>query len=176
MILKNPFSDYGGIVSQNKFVGRKTEIKQIHKRVLGETFGNLAIMGLPRIGKSSLAWNSIIVNKNELIKNNILPIWIPLGELSNLNELFDEVLTNTCEIVNKNEIAVLEELKEIAGELNGQILSNCPHKDINCIIGQLKGFYYNLNYNNLLTTINKHICIYRSIRTAMPELYRTLLQ
>jgi hypothetical protein len=113
MILKNPFSDYGGIVSQNKFVGRKTEIKQIHKRVLGETFGNLAIMGLPRIGKSSLAWNSIIVNKNELIKNNILPIWIPLGELSNLNELFDEVLTNTCEIVNKNEIAVLEELKEI---------------------------------------------------------------
>lgn len=44
-----------------------------------------------------------------------------------------------------------------AGELNEQILSNCPHKDINCIIGQLKGFYYNLNDNNLLTTINKHI-------------------
>ncbi len=62
------------------------------------------------------------------------------------------------ETYNINNIdALLEELKEIAGELNGQILSNCPHKDINCIIGQLKGFYYNLNYNNLLTTINKHI-------------------
>lgn len=62
------------------------------------------------------------------------------------------------ETYNINNIdALLEELKEIAGELNGQILSNCPHKDINCIIGQLKGFYYNLNDNNLLTTINKHI-------------------
>ena len=53
--------------------------------------------------------------------------------------------------------ALLEELGGIAEELSGQILSNCPHKDINCIIGQLKGFYYNLNDNNLLTTINKHI-------------------
>lgn len=67
------------------------------------------------------------------------------------------------ETYNINNIdALLEELKEIAGELNEQILSNCPHKDINCIIGQLKGFYYNLNDNNLndnnlLTTINKHI-------------------
>ena len=77
------------------------------------------------------------------------------------------------ETYNINNIdALLEELKEIAGELNEQILSNCSHKDINCIIGQLKGFYYNLNDNNLndnnlndnnlndnnlLTTINKHI-------------------
>ena len=54
------------------------------------------------------------------------------------------------ETYNINNIdALLEELKEIAGELNEQILSNCPHKDINCIIGQLKGFYYNLNDNNL---------------------------
>jgi hypothetical protein len=67
------------------------------------------------------------------------------------------------ETYNINNIdALLEELKEIAGELNEQILSNCPHKDINCIIGQLKGFYYNLNDNNLndnnlLAAINKHI-------------------
>ena len=75
------------------------------------------------------------------------------------------------ETYNINNIdALLEELKEIAGELNEQILSNCPHKDINCIIGQLKGFYYNLNDNNLndnnlLTTINKHISPKRHIKT-----------
>lgn len=59
MVLKNPFSDYGGIIPTERFIGRKAEIKQIQKRILGESFGNLAIMGLPRIGKSSLAWNSI---------------------------------------------------------------------------------------------------------------------
>ena len=66
------------------------------------------------------------------------------------------------ETYNINNIdALLEELKEIAGELNEQILSNCPTRDINCIIGQLKDFYISLNSNeikqNLLAAINNHI-------------------
>jgi hypothetical protein len=72
---------------------------------------------------------------------------------SQIHERFHSLLENQMNEYNwliNNIDALLEELKEIAGELNGQILSNCPHKDINCIIGQLKGFYYNLNYNNLL--------------------------
>lgn len=102
MILKNPFSDYGGIITGDRFIGRKYELTQIHKRLLGETFGNLAIMGLPRIGKSSLAWNSILGNKETLIKKKILPIWIPLGEFLNLNELLDEALSITSEIIDWN--------------------------------------------------------------------------
>jgi len=99
MTLKNPFSDYGGIITGDRFVGRKSELNQIQKRLLGETFGNLAIMGLPRIGKSSLAWNSIIENKDTLITKKIIPIWIPLGEFSNLIEFLDEVLSMVCEII-----------------------------------------------------------------------------
>lgn len=113
MVLKNPFSDYGGIIPTERFIGRKAEIKQIQKRILGESFGNLAIMGLPRIGKSSLAWNSIFEKKEDLIKNKIFPIWIPLGEFSNIYDLFDEVLNNTCEIVYSNQIADLGQLSEI---------------------------------------------------------------
>jgi hypothetical protein len=51
MILKNPFSDYGGIVTESRFVGRKDEIQAIKNRLLGVSYGNLAIIGLPRIGK-----------------------------------------------------------------------------------------------------------------------------
>ena len=57
--------------------------------------------------------------------------------------------------------ALLEELKELVGELDGKILERCPDKDINCIIGQLKDFYISLNSNeikqNLLAAINNHI-------------------
>ena len=57
--------------------------------------------------------------------------------------------------------ALLEELGGIAEELSGQIPSNCPTRDINCIIGQLKDFYISLNSNeikqNLLAAINNHI-------------------
>ena len=103
MILKNPFSDYGGVITGDRFVGRKSELNQIQKRILGETFGNLAIMGLPRIGKSSLAWNSIIANKEILIKKKILPIWLPLGEFSSLIEFLDEVLSIVCDIIKTSD-------------------------------------------------------------------------
>ncbi len=114
MILKNPFSDYGGIITADRFVGRKSELVQIQRRLLGEVFGNLAIIGLPRIGKSSLAWNCILGNKEALISKKILPIWIPLGEFSNLIELFDEILSSVCELVkvSDNELfAVLNTIK-----------------------------------------------------------------
>jgi AAA+ ATPase superfamily predicted ATPase len=103
MILKNPFSDYGGIVTGDRFVGRKPELNQIQKRLFGESFGNLAIIGLPRIGKSSLAWNSIIENKGSLLDRKVLPIWIPLGEFLSLIEFLDEVLSIVCELIQKAE-------------------------------------------------------------------------
>jgi hypothetical protein len=56
----NPFADNAGIVTGSRFVGRQSEINEIHTRVLGELYGNLAIVGLPRIGKSSLVWNALI--------------------------------------------------------------------------------------------------------------------
>jgi hypothetical protein len=56
---QNPFSDYGQIVKGSRFAGRKEEVQKIHNRVLGEAYGNIAIMGMPRIGKSSLVWNAL---------------------------------------------------------------------------------------------------------------------
>lgn len=98
MTLKNPFSDHGGIVTEGRFVGRQNEINLIRNRLLGETFGNIAIMGLPRIGKSSLAWNAILSIKEELVSKSIIPIWISFGEFSSLNEVFEEVFLELSEI------------------------------------------------------------------------------
>jgi len=106
MMLKNPFGDYGGVVSGERFIGRNNEIDIIQNRLLGCNYGNIAIMGLPRIGKSSLAWNSIMTEKDELIKKKILPIWISFGEYSSLNDVFEEVILELVEMfVNSPELA-----------------------------------------------------------------------
>lgn len=107
MKLRNPFGDYGGVVTGERFIGRNNEIQIIQNRLLGRNYGNIAIMGLPRIGKSSLAWNSVMVLKDELIKIKILPVWISFGEYSSLYEVFQEVgleilemLTDSTETVS----------------------------------------------------------------------------
>ena len=42
---ENPFADFGGIVEGERFVGRSNAINAIHSRVLGTSYGNIAIMG-----------------------------------------------------------------------------------------------------------------------------------
>ncbi len=92
MKINNPFADYGGIVDNDRFVGRLDEISIIRNRLIGPTFGNIAIMGLPRIGKSSLAWKAIVSIREELIQQKTIPIWIPFGTYANLNDAFEDIL------------------------------------------------------------------------------------
>lgn len=89
----NPFVDYGGIVYGNRFIGRKTSLRKIEERVLGSAYGNLAIMGLPRIGKSSLAWHAIMNRKNELISQKIIPIFFDVGSCKSNVEFFSKMFS-----------------------------------------------------------------------------------
>lgn len=64
----NPFSSVGGIVEGNSFVGRQNEIRDIYERLLGQEFGNVAIVGIPKIGKSSLMQEALS-SKSEILWN-----------------------------------------------------------------------------------------------------------
>lgn len=86
--IANPFADHAGIVTGERFVGRQPEINEIHTRVLGELYGNLAIVGLPRIGKSSLVWNALIPLRENLLKKKHILAHINIGEESNAIDFF----------------------------------------------------------------------------------------
>ena len=52
---ENPFADYGGIVRNERFIGRSDSLRIVENRVIRpKEPGNLAIIGDYRIGKSSL--------------------------------------------------------------------------------------------------------------------------
>lgn len=87
--LINPFADYGKIIHGNRFIGRISEICTIKQRVLGrEQYGNLAIMGLPRIGKTSLAWQAIMEKKDELLSMSTIPIFVPVGNCKSSKDFY----------------------------------------------------------------------------------------
>lgn len=90
--LNNPFADYGGIVKGERFIGRKESIDQIANRVLGREYGNLSIVGLPRVGKSSLAWHAIMDKRDELIKSNTIPIFFGVGSCKSSTEFFKKMV------------------------------------------------------------------------------------
>ena len=108
MNFENPFSDYGKIVRGERFIGRRQIISVVESRIIQPINpGNLAIVGVHRIGKSSLAYKAIIEQKTKLIDKGILPIWIGLSSYDQSLEFFHS-LVDEC----VNEMADLGWLTE----------------------------------------------------------------
>ena len=111
---QNPFSDYGTIVKGNRFVGRKKEIEAIRNRVLGQNFGNIAIMGLPRIGKTSLVWNALMSIKDNLSASGNFVSLIYVGKITSSNDFFKQLVYQTIEDIELIEDSeMLNKLKSI---------------------------------------------------------------
>lgn len=92
----NPFADFGNIVYGEQFVGRQDAIRTIQQRVINSPKpGCLAIVGAPRIGKSSLAYHALIHPRQSLIEHQLLTFWIYLPDFSNHEELFRELVRQT---------------------------------------------------------------------------------
>ena len=101
--IENPFADYGKIVRGERFIGRKEITSVIESRIIRPNApGNLAIIGVHRIGKSSIAYKTIIEQKDKLIGKGILPIWIGLSSydqsLDFFHSLVDECISEMEEL------------------------------------------------------------------------------
>lgn len=91
---KNPFAGYGVIVNGDRFIGRKDDLGVVENRIIRpKESGNLAIIGEPKIGKSSLIYKSIMDRKYELITKRILPIWINFGTYEQIPQFFFSLVT-----------------------------------------------------------------------------------
>jgi hypothetical protein len=122
----NPFSGYGNQVKGDAFVGRNTEINKIRQRMLSKEFGNASIVGLPKIGKSSLMYQAIMLDKDNLWdEKKILPIWSSVKKYKTPNEFYIKlVLTVFSELKRKiSDDPLIVILNESLSELKIENLS-----------------------------------------------------
>ena len=83
---ENPFASSGAIVVGDRFVGRRRELRRLASHSLSADPGSSAITGLPKIGKSSLAWN-LLFNELEPLPKHIIPAWVNLARCTNLVDM-----------------------------------------------------------------------------------------
>ena len=146
--IANPFADNAGIVTGERFVGRVNEIKEIHTRILGELYGNLAIVGLPRIGKSSLVWNALIPLKEKLCQEKHIISYISVSSGDSTVNFFKGLALSILE-----EIEFAEDLVDIYKRLESiynDIKSN--QNDRFEYLNQVKKFFKFCKKSNLRTT------------------------
>jgi hypothetical protein len=104
-INSNPFSHYGRIVCGDNFIGRQEAIRTIQQRIINSPDpGCLAIIGAPRIGKSSLAYHTLIYPRKNLLKQRIISIRINLPSSVNSHEqLFRKFVSETLDVLEDAE-------------------------------------------------------------------------
>jgi hypothetical protein len=99
---ENPFSNCGGIVEGNRFIGREPEIRKILNRVIMPwDGGNLALVGDYRIGKSSLAYHAVMAKRSELRDLNICPLWLNIGTFNSSQEVFRAMVRACADELNE---------------------------------------------------------------------------
>ena len=190
-IIDNPFSGSGGIVPGEQFLGREYELQLMWMQVINKKkFGNYAIMGLPRIGKSSLAWEGIMARKEDLLKENTLPIWLNASAFRSAVELYKklgkelnkylivlntsilaEIQTELDQLQQTNSIEKVQELVEIILVL----LKDSDYKII-VVLDEFDGVqaYMNDKDINFLRTIaydpKMKICLVTTSRKTIEEI------
>ncbi len=123
----NPYADYGTVIAGDRFIGREADMRTIRNRLLGAgAFGSLALMGMPRIGKSSLVYQVFLKHKPGLLANKVIVVQLSLGEYTTAEQLFADLVAQFVEEI-KNAGLMTQRLSEVADKA----LASAPNRFAN---------------------------------------------
>ena len=95
---ENPYADFGTIITEERFVGREGELRTIASRIFGERgFGSIAVVGLPRIGKTSLVSEAVRRAEARPIGRRLVVVRSNVGEPGSVGELFRTLIEELAE-------------------------------------------------------------------------------
>jgi len=85
----NPYADFGGTVTGERFIGRAAELRTLDSRLFGPAgFGSIAVVGLPRIGKTSLVSEAIRRAEPQAADLRSVVVRVDVGAFSSVDGLF----------------------------------------------------------------------------------------
>lgn len=103
LTFRDPFAEIGNRVYGERFVGRKEHVVELQKYC---TTQNYSIVGLPKIGKTSLAYHSVIHQKDRVVSDKpFVPIFFNVGTSDSSYNFFKRLVKDVC----RNISDVLEE-------------------------------------------------------------------
>ena len=84
----NPYADFGSTITGPRFIGRENELRNIKARIFGTGgFGSIAIIGLPRIGKTSLVSEAIRRATSDAPGQSIIVARVDVGAFGSADSL-----------------------------------------------------------------------------------------
>ena len=154
---KNPFANYNGPVDKGHFIGRRRIVREIYERA--EQGGNVSIVGLPRIGKTSIMMHCFFDDEQEKLNNGIFCICVTGDVSASTNTASCIFWTNVIEEImrklkpirhhvdsdNDEMVWALEDIDDAYNKLHSNVSVNEVTNILQDIIDSLKnGFNYKI--------------------------------
>lgn len=99
---ENPFSDVGCILSGARVIGRDHEIQQLRNKLCTKSgHGSIAVIGMPRIGKSSLIQRALLDDTAIFATAKIVCSRTDVGTLSTFDDLLRSMVRGTLTELRK---------------------------------------------------------------------------
>lgn len=97
----NPYADFGGTRTDTRFIGRESELRMIASRVFGAGgYGSVAVIGLPRVGKSSLVSEAIRRAEARAGERRTVVVRVNVGEFVTVGELFRRLIEDLVDAID----------------------------------------------------------------------------
>ena len=114
--MKNRFASVGVIMTGDSYVPRKLLEKKLLERTVNyDDYAPVNVVGLQRMGKSSLVYNTFVAKADEFYKKNIVVVYISANEFNSANLFFNSMATNVYRVIKKHG-NINDEIKETYDE------------------------------------------------------------
>lgn len=105
--MENIFADFGNVISSKRYINREKAEKDVKSRLLdNDTYGSIGLVGMQRMGKSSLAYNLFERNAARLLENKIMVIKLVMYKYKTPQSFFEDMATQAFDILDdKDEVS-----------------------------------------------------------------------
>lgn len=100
--MQNIFAGYGKIVTGDLYVHRKKLETELCNRTINyDTYGSVSVIGMQRMGKSSLVYNTIVKKAGDYYKNGIIIINCSMNNFADPESFFKGIINAIYEVLEE---------------------------------------------------------------------------
>ena len=102
--MNNSFAGYGKIGTGESYIHRRELETELENRTLNyQNFGSVSVVGMQRMGKSSLAYNVFSARADEYYPKGILITSVSMNNYSNADSFFRGIVDSVYELIDDND-------------------------------------------------------------------------
>nr|MCR5156386.1 hypothetical protein [Butyrivibrio sp.] len=101
--MNNPYADSGSIISSDRYIIRSETERIVESRLIGnDSYGSVGVVGMQRMGKSSLANHVLTCKKKELLQKHIMVIYMSMYDYRTPQAFFTSMVEKAFDILEDN--------------------------------------------------------------------------